>query len=57
MLREGRTLKLHLADVEFVDANGVAVLANLRARGVAFVELAPFVAEQLKASAKWQHLT
>lgn len=48
VLMEGRSLRLHLGDVEFINAEGLAVLASLKSRGVAFVELAPFVAEQLK---------
>ncbi len=50
MLAEGRSLKLHLADVEFMDAPGVALLSGLRSRGVSLEECPPFAAEQLKAS-------
>jgi anti-anti-sigma regulatory factor len=49
-LREGRSLTLHLADVEFMDACGVALLAELRSRGVLLADSPPFVAEQLKAT-------
>jgi anti-anti-sigma regulatory factor len=49
---EGRSLKLHLADVEFMDAQGVALLSSLRARGVLLMECPPFAAEQLKANEK-----
>jgi ABC-type transporter Mla MlaB component len=47
-LAEGRSLRLHLAEVEFLDANAVALLSNLRSQGVTLVECPPFVAEQLK---------
>ena len=51
VLNEGGALKLHLAEVEFMDATGVALLSNLRSRGVVFVECSPFVQAQMKASA------
>lgn len=50
VLVENRSLKLHLADVEFMDATGVALLSSLRSRGVSFLECPPFAAEQLKAT-------
>lgn len=53
VLTEGRTLKLQLAEVEFMDAQGVALLASLRLRGVSFLECSPFVAEQLKRADGW----
>jgi ABC-type transporter Mla MlaB component len=49
-LTEGRLLKLHLADVEFMDTPGVALLVDLRSRGVAFVSPPPFIAEQLRTA-------
>lgn len=49
LLAEGRPVKLHLADVEFMDAQGVALLVQLRSRGVSLASPPPFVAEQLKA--------
>jgi len=52
VLTEGRSLKLHLADVAFMDAQGVALLASLRSRGVSLLECPPFAAEQLKATSK-----
>jgi len=52
VLRDNRTLKLHLADVEFMDPQGVALLSSLRSRGVALLECPPFAAEQLKATGK-----
>jgi len=52
VLTDGRLLKLHLADVEFMDAQGVALLSSLRSRGVSLLECSPFAAEQLKATGK-----
>jgi len=49
VLTDDRALKLHLADVEFMDPQGVALLSSLRSRGVALLECPPFAAEQLKA--------
>jgi len=51
-LTEGRGLNLHLADVEFAEASGLAALADLRARGATFVDVPPFVAQQLKAASR-----
>lgn len=48
VLAAGWPLKLHLAHVEFADANGVALLSSLRSRGVDFVECLPFMEAQLK---------
>ena len=48
VLIEGRTLTLDLADVEFMDTQGVALLSNLCSRGVTLLECSPFAAEQLK---------
>jgi ABC-type transporter Mla MlaB component len=50
VLTGGRLLKLDLADVEFMDAEGVALLSSLRSRGVALLKCPPFAAEQLKAN-------
>jgi anti-anti-sigma regulatory factor len=47
---ESRPLRLHLADVEFMDASGVALLSQLCSQGVDFLECPPFAAEQLKAA-------
>ena len=52
VLTEGRSLRLQLADVEFMDAQGVALLSNLRSRGVVLLECPPFAAEQLKANGR-----
>jgi hypothetical protein len=49
-LTEGWALKLHLASVEFMDAEGSALLSSLRAQGVSLLECPPFAAEQLKAA-------
>jgi anti-anti-sigma regulatory factor len=48
VLAEARSLRLHLADVEFMDAAGVTLLGELRSRGVAIVDPPPFVTAQLK---------
>jgi hypothetical protein len=52
VLAKGRPLKLHLGDVEFIDAQGVVLLSNLRSRGVSLLECPPFAAEQLKLTGK-----
>jgi anti-anti-sigma regulatory factor len=43
----GGTLSVDLAQVSFVDRDGVQFLKRLRARNVALVNCSPFVAEQL----------
>jgi ABC-type transporter Mla MlaB component len=48
VLMEGRSLKLHLAGVEYMDMQGVALLSRLRSCGVSLLECPPFAAEQLK---------
>lgn len=50
VLADGRSLKLHLADVEFMGAQGVTLLSSLRSRGVLLLECPPFATEQLKTS-------
>jgi len=50
VLNEGRSLRLQLAEVEFLDQNGVVLLSSLQSRGVSFVDCSPFVAEQLKTT-------
>jgi len=47
-LGEGRSLKLDLADVTFVDTSGVSALSSFKSRGVTFTNCSPFVEEQLK---------
>jgi ABC-type transporter Mla MlaB component len=49
VLNEGWTLQLNLAEVDFVDARGIALLSDLRSKGVSVLECSPFVAAQLKA--------
>jgi len=50
VLGEGRALELNLAEVSFLEPAGVALLANVRKRGVRLLACSPFVAEQLKTS-------
>jgi ABC-type transporter Mla MlaB component len=50
VLTEGQPVKLHLADVEFLDPGGVALLAGLQIRGVSLLACPPFVAELLKSA-------
>ena len=50
-LSEGRSLKLDLTDVTFADADGVAVLAGFKTRGVTLKNCSPFVDEQLRSTA------
>lgn len=50
VLLEGRALRLHLADLEFLDAAAISYFGDLRSRDVTFAECPPFVMEQLKAS-------
>ena len=50
VLSQGRPLSLHLGDVEFMDAQGVALLSSLRSRGVLLLECPPFAAQQLKSN-------
>jgi len=52
VLNEGRSLRLQLGEVEFMDQNGVVLVSNLQSRGVALVDCSPFVVEQLKAPPK-----
>ena len=48
VLASGNGLSLDLADVLFMDLDGVALCRSLRDRKVAFLHCSPFVAEQLK---------
>jgi hypothetical protein len=41
-------LSLELADISFTDAAGIALLRELRSRGVGLIRTTPFLAEQLK---------
>jgi hypothetical protein len=49
LLGEGRLLELNFAEVSFVDANGVSLIALLRSRGVSVAGCSPFIEEQLKS--------
>jgi ABC-type transporter Mla MlaB component len=44
-------LSLDLADISFTDTAGIALLRELRSRGVGFSRTTPFLAEQLKDEA------
>ena len=46
-------LSLELADMSFADAAGIALLLELRDRGVAFIRTTPFLSEQLKQGASY----
>lgn len=50
VLDSGQALGLDLAEVEYLDADGVALLANLRSRGVPFLACSLFVEAQLEVS-------
>ena len=50
VLTEGRSVKLHLGEVDFLDAQAVTLLSGLRSRGVSLLECPPFAAEQLKGT-------
>ena len=52
VLTEGRSLELRLADVEFMDAQGVALLLSLRSRGVSLLECPAFAEAQLNEGRK-----
>lgn len=47
-LAGGGPLRLHLADVDFMDSSGVALLGVLRSRGVELLECPPFASAQLQ---------
>ena len=44
-------LSLELADISFADGAGIALLRELRNRGVDLIRTTPFLAEQLKDGA------
>ena len=48
VLAAGSGLRLDLADVSFMDLDGIALCRSLRDRQVVFLHCSPFVAEQLK---------
>lgn len=47
-LSEGSALKVDLRDVDYTDARGLALLAELKTLGAVLVNCSPFVAEQLR---------
>jgi ABC-type transporter Mla MlaB component len=49
-LAEDRALNLDLAEVSYVDAEGVATLNNFTSRGVKLNNCSPFVEQQIKTS-------
>ena len=51
LLAEDRALRLDLAEVSYLDAEGVAALKGLRSRGVKLKNCSPFVEQQIKSSA------
>jgi ABC-type transporter Mla MlaB component len=53
----GHALTLDLSDVSFIDRPGLAFLASLSRRSVAFVGCSPFQAEQLRLAAATDHAT
>ena len=48
-LADGRSVALHLGDVEFLDATAVRLIQELRGRGVSIVGCSPFISEQLRS--------
>ncbi len=51
LVGNGRKLALDMGEVSFADESGVALLANLRARGVELNKMSAFFEEQLKSLA------
>jgi anti-anti-sigma regulatory factor len=49
-LVKGAALTLDLADLSFADAQGIALLKDVKSRGVALVNLVPFLALLLQDS-------
>lgn len=48
LMGEGRKIKLNLAEVSFVDSDGVKFLAELLSHGITLIDCSLFVGEQLK---------
>jgi anti-anti-sigma regulatory factor len=48
-LTEGQSVTLDLADVTFMDTDGIALLRELTAQRVALVNCSPFAATQLRS--------
>ena len=44
---EARAVKLDLAEVSYVDAEGAATLTGFRSRGVRLINCSPFVEQQI----------
>jgi hypothetical protein len=51
LLKADRALALDMADVSFVDRNGVALFKELSRRNVSLVNCSAFLTEQLKEDA------
>ena len=51
LLKAGRALALDMADVSFVDRNGVTLFKELARRSVSLVNCSAFLTEQLKEDA------
>jgi hypothetical protein len=49
-------LSLELSDIAFADPGGIALLRELRSRGVCLIRTTPFLAEQLKEGASYLEL-
>lgn len=52
MLGQGRRPHLDLANVSFVDDDGLRLLAQLRGEGAVLAECSPFVSEQLRSAGR-----
>lgn len=52
VMARGHALNLDMAEVLFLDQASVALLSDLKERGVGLVHCSPFVAEELKAAGK-----
>jgi ABC-type transporter Mla MlaB component len=49
LMDEQSQLKLEMADVSYIDGDGVAVLTELQSRGVKLNNCSPFVEQQIKS--------
>ena len=49
VLSVGKTLVLNLAEVTFLDVDGIELLMSIQTRGVELAECSMFVTEQLKS--------
>jgi anti-anti-sigma regulatory factor len=49
VLSAGKTLVLNVAEVTFLDRDGIELLMSIQTRGVELAEASMFVAEQLKS--------